>query len=218
MHVPIKDLGLKIEGSRLEPIIDQFLLSIVGIAHISLTPTFYLCDEWGVCDGSKAIGIPFHLVNEDLDALHYEKTGEREGVDARDITRYLQHEFGHVLFHGYELWKRPEMAVFGDLRQPYPESDDYPFVPFSKDFVRFLPGFYGQAHPLEDAVETMALVMFKNNSHAPKGSWPKCRVARVVLDTLGDPVPLSDERENPVPEMTQTLDDYYTNFEFVPLE
>jgi hypothetical protein len=217
MHVPIKDLGLTIAGSRLEPIVNEFRASLSSFFRFAPLPTFYLCDEWGVCDGSRAIGIPFYLANTDLAALHYEKTGEREGVDARDITRYLQHEYGHVLFHAYAMWCRSEMEVFGDFSRAYP-GDDYPFVPFSKNFVRFLPGFYAQRHPEEDAVETIALMLFSNMSYAPSGTWEKCRAVQDVLHSLGEPFQLSDEQENPVSEMTQTLDDYYTEFEAVPLD
>jgi hypothetical protein len=69
---------------------------------------------------------------------------------------YLRHEAGHAFNHAYELYRTPEWRkLFGSSRKPY--RDDYPFVPFSRDFVRYIPGWYAQKHPDEDFAETFAV-------------------------------------------------------------
>src|SRR5262245_60620554 len=58
--VPIRDLGLRIEGTPLEEVIHEFLgeLEHVGIGR--LRPHFYLSTEWGVPFGTVSIAMPFY--------------------------------------------------------------------------------------------------------------------------------------------------------------
>src|SRR4051812_30463404 len=94
---PIRDLGLTIAGTRLEPIIDDFRQELAQAGVSQPQPHFYLSDEWGVPFGTIAIGIPFYLAHPDLVALHAEQVGHIEGFDRADILRYLRHEMGHVV-------------------------------------------------------------------------------------------------------------------------
>ena len=48
---PIRDLGLKIEGTRSEPVIAEFRAEL-GAAGIKVVPRFYLSTEWGVPFGT----------------------------------------------------------------------------------------------------------------------------------------------------------------------
>src|SRR5688500_19219528 len=69
---------------------------------------------------------------------------------------YLRHEAGHAFNHAYELYRSDEWrTLFGSTRRPY--RDDFRFVPFSRDFVRYIPGWYAQKHPDEDFAETFAV-------------------------------------------------------------
>ena len=65
----IRDLGLTIEGTRLEPLVARLEgeLAAAGIAKVR--PRLYLSDEWGVPFGTVAIGIPFYLARPDLVAI-----------------------------------------------------------------------------------------------------------------------------------------------------
>ena len=109
-------------------------------------------------DGTRAIAIPFYLASDELTALHAERLGHVEGRNPADMLRYLRHEMGHVVNYAYRLFDEPEWAsLFGPMSQPYRE--EYHPIPFSRDFVRHLPGWYAQKHPDEDWAETFAVWM-----------------------------------------------------------
>ena len=146
---PIRDLGLAIAGTPLEPVVAAFQqeLEVVGIRR--LRPPFYLSTEWGVNFGTIAIGIPFYLARPELTAIHAERIGYVEGADRPELLRYLRHEMGHVVNYAYKLYEQEDWTKqFGSMAQPYQE--DYRPEPFSRRFVRHLPGWYAQMHPDED--------------------------------------------------------------------
>src|SRR4051794_30517565 len=64
----ISNLGLRLDGSELEPLIKQFYdeLSAKGLAF---QPPCHIGDEWFVPVGIPAIFIPFFLVHERLRTL-----------------------------------------------------------------------------------------------------------------------------------------------------
>src|ERR1700760_1022032 len=101
---PIRDLGLTIAGTLLEPVIAAFERELEGAGIRRVRPRFYLSTEWGVPFGTVAIAIPFYLARPDLTALHAERAGYIEGSGRRDVLRYLRHEMGHVVNYAYELF------------------------------------------------------------------------------------------------------------------
>ena len=121
-----------------------------------MKPKYYLSDEWGVPFGSTAIAIPFYLARADLLRMHTEMVGYVEGSRPAELLRYLRHEMGHVVNYAYQLYEREDWAAhFGSMMQPYVE--EYRPKPFSRQFVRHLPGWYAQKHPDEDWAETFAV-------------------------------------------------------------
>src|SRR5688500_12474355 len=108
VDLPIRELGLRIEGTALEPILDAFRaeLAAAGIARVA--PRFYLSTEWGVPFETIAIAIPFYLARPDLASLHAERAGMIEGEHREDVLRYLRHEMGHVVNYAYRLYDRPD--------------------------------------------------------------------------------------------------------------
>src|SRR5262249_59734479 len=87
-----------------------------------------------------------------------EQTGHLEGVGRVELLRYLRHEMGHVVNYAYQLYEREDwVELFGSMTQPYEE--EYRPEPFSRRFVRHLPGWYAQKHPDEDWAETFAVWM-----------------------------------------------------------
>ncbi len=129
----IRDLGLTIEGTDLEPVIAAFRRELAQAGIHRLQPYFYLSDEWGVPFETIAIGIPFYLARADLTLLHAERTGHLEGVGRVDLLRYLRHEMGHVVNYAYRLYEQPDwVAQFGAMTQPY--LDEYHPEPFSRSF------------------------------------------------------------------------------------
>jgi hypothetical protein len=163
---PLRKLGLAIAGTRLEPTIERFEQELHDLGIVRLKPRFYLSTEWGVPFNTIAIGIPFYLARPDLTALHNEEVGHIEGFSPADILRYLRHEMGHVVNYAYRLYDEEEwVKLFGAITQPYME--DYRPEPFSRQFVRHLPGWYAQKHPDEDWSETFAVWM------TPGRRWPE---------------------------------------------
>ena len=213
--IPIRSLGLGVSGTRLEPILTQFggELERAGIRRVK--PVFYLSTEWGVPFGTVAIAIPFYLAHPDLTRLHAERAGHVEGFSPADILRYLRHEMGHVVNYAYKLYERDDwVKLFGPIDKPYVE--EYRAVPFSRRFVRHLPGWYAQKHPDEDWAETFAVWMTPNlDWKAEYADRPTALAKLEYCDrTLAelkerDPVVTAADLDEDVSELSQSLDEFY---------
>ncbi len=154
----ICDFDLRIEGRPLERVIERFRAELRALGLTRLSPVFYLTDEWGVPEGTVAIGIPFYLADETLLDVQRRRGALVEGDGEEDVLRYLRHEMGHVVNYAWRLYATEEWTrLFGPMSRPYVE--DYKVQPFSPDFVRHLPGGYAQKHPDEDWSETLAVWM-----------------------------------------------------------
>src|SRR5690348_10507189 len=64
----ICDLGVRVEGSELEPRVQQ-LHDELGARGIALRPPCYLGDEWFTPSEQALIAIPFYLAHPRLKAL-----------------------------------------------------------------------------------------------------------------------------------------------------
>jgi hypothetical protein len=216
---PIRDLNLSLAGSPLEPILAEFACELDAAGIRKVRPRYYLSTEWGVPEGTVAIAIPFYLARPELTAFHAERAGYVEGSGARDVLRYLRHEMGHVVNYAYELFARAEwVEEFGPISAPYRE--DYRPEPFSRRFVRHLPGWYAQKHPDEDWAETFAVWMTPGLEwRAEYADWPvalaKLRLCDRLLAEVGDrePTVTSEELDEDVSELAHTLDDHYRDSE-----
>ncbi len=160
---PIRDLGLKLEGSPVERFVEQLYRELDAKGLAKFRPACYLTDEWGCPSGEPIIGIPFYLAHAALSEL---ERATHDLEDAREIMMYLRHEAGHAFTYAYRLhnsleWKQ----LFGPFRRPYREN--YRPAPFSRDYVRHLPGWYAQKHPDEDFAETFAVWL------TPRSNWRK---------------------------------------------
>src|SRR5262245_41330190 len=123
LGTPIRDLGLVIEGTDIDPVIVEFRDELER-AGIRMSPHFYLSTEWGVPFETIAIGIPFYLASRQLMEMHAERVGHLEGVGRVDLLRYLRHEMGHVVNYAYRLYERNDwVSGFGSMTQPY--LDEY---------------------------------------------------------------------------------------------
>jgi Putative zinc-binding metallo-peptidase len=214
-RTPIRDLKLAIEDTRLAPLIDQFLAELKAKGITRLTPRFHLSTEWGVPFGSIAIGIPFYLAQPELTELHGEEVGHIEGFSPPDILRYLRHEMGHVVNYAYKLYDQEQwVLLFGSITQPYLE--DYRPQPFSRRYVRHLPGWYAQKHPDEDWAETFAVWMTPDrNWRTEYAKWPSALTKlefceRTMAELEGrNPLVTSVELDQDVGELEYSLRDFY---------
>jgi Putative zinc-binding metallo-peptidase len=164
---PIRELGLTLAGSPVERFVEQLYRELNAKGLTKFRPACYLTDEWGCPSGEPIIGIPFYLAHAALAQLEKE-THDLE--DAREIMMYLRHEAGHAFTYAYRLHNSLEWAgewkkIFGPFRRPY--RDNYRPAPFSRDYVRHLPGWYAQKHPDEDFAETFAVWL------TPRSNWRK---------------------------------------------
>jgi hypothetical protein len=212
---PIRDLGLTIEGTPLESIIEEFRGELRAIGIHRVQPRFYLSTEWGVPMDTVAIAIPFYLADPRLTELHASRGGYVEGVDRPDILRYLRHEMGHVINYAYRLYADPRwIKLFGSITQPYEE--EYRPAPFSRRYVRHLPGWYAQKHPDEDWAETFAVWMTPGADwRGEYADWPQalakltyCGEQVKTISEL-DPHVTADDLDGDVAHISQSLDDYY---------
>jgi hypothetical protein len=214
-EVPIRELGLTIAGSPLEPVVAEFRDELRRAGIRKVQPRFYLSTEWGVVEETIAIAIPFYLARPDLTALHAERVGHVEGTSAADILRYLRHEMGHVVNYAYRLFERADwVETFGPMDQPYRE--EFRLEPFSRRFVRHLPGWYAQKHPDEDWAETFAVWMTPGLVwRSDYAEWPEAlaklqycdRTMAALADV--DPVVTADHTEEDVGELTATVEQFY---------
>lgn len=215
---PIKDLGLTIDGTRLTPVIDEFRAELAARGITRVVPRFHLSAEWGVPFGTVVIGIPFYLARPELTTLHGEEVGHIEGFNHADILRYLRHEMGHVINYAYKLYDMEAwVKLFGSITQPYRE--DYRPQPFSRRFVRHLPGWYAQKHPDEDWSETFAVWMTPGlDWRADYAQLPTALAklefcARTMEEARSrDPLVTSAELDEDVSGIFYSLAQYYENY------
>jgi hypothetical protein len=211
----LRDLGLTLVGSPLEPILKKFEKELHGAGIRRLRPRFYLSTEWGVPFGTIAVAIPFYLARSDLTALHFKRVSYVEGSSRWDILRYLRHEMGHVVNYAYRLYEQEEwIKHFGSITQPY-EEDHRP-EPFNRRYVRHLNGWYAQKHPDEDWAETFAVWMTPAlNWREEYAAWPvalaKLSFCNATMEALADREPLvtAVDLDEDVQALPYSLDQYY---------
>jgi hypothetical protein len=208
---PIKELGLKLEGSPLERFVQQLYRELERKGLKKFRPLCYLTDEWGCPSGEPVIGIPFYLANPNLARLEKEMN---DLEDAREIMLYLRHEAGHAFNYAYELYKRDEWrGLFGPFRRPY--RDSYRPIPFSRRFVRHIAGWYAQKHPDEDFAETFAVWLTPRSNWRAKykgwGALAKLRYVDRMARKFGDTEAIRPQGSTDltVEEMETTVEDFY---------
>jgi hypothetical protein len=213
--VPIKELGLAIKDTQLEPILEGFKAELAQAGIKRVSPHFYLSTEWGVPFNTIAIAIPFYLAKPELITFHADHEGFVEGLNRADILRYLRHEMGHVINYAYQLFEGEDwVRVFGAITQPY--VDEYRPQPFSRRYVQHLPGWYAQKHPDEDWAETFAVwITPGSNWRESYADWPialaKLEFCDRTLATLKDREPLvtATELDEDVADISYSVDELY---------
>lgn len=216
LNTRICDLGLRIEGSLVEPYIER-LYRELSAKHLIFRPQCYLTDSWGCPDQVPVIGIPFYLADERLRRIEEEQTGEVE--DARMIMMLLRHEAAHAFNYAYRLWEREDwQATFGSFHRPYREV--FKPEPSSREFVRHLASgpygrTYAQKHPDEDFAETFAVWLTPRSKWRQRyRGWPalaKLEYVHRVMRRVGKRMPpvTGGELLNPVEKNTALLSEHY---------
>ena len=211
LPVPIKKLGLKLEGSPIERYVEQLFkeLDAKGLKHFR--PAFYLTSEWGCPSEEPVIGVPFYLADPRLGVL---ESSVNDIENEAEIMMYMRHEAGHAFNYAYEFYKNDEWReIFGPFRRPY--RDHFRFVPFSKNYVRHIAGWYAQKHPDEDFAETFAVWLApRSNWRKRYAGWPALKKLEYVdelMEELATQRPIITRRltVDPLNRFTQTLAEHY---------
>lgn len=211
LETPIRDLKLKIEGSPLQKYVERLYAELEQKKLLKFHPNCYLTDEWGCPSGEPVIGIPFYLASAEVSRLEEERN---DLESSREVMMYLRHEAGHAFNYAYRLHRTPEWKqLFGPYRRPY--RDNYRTVPFSKNYVRHMAGWYAQKHPDEDFAETFAVWLTPRSGWRKKyrgwGAMEKLRYMDRIARELGSVDPLR-KRGTPditVDEMEGTVGEFY---------
>ena len=214
LQVRIKNLGLDIAGSGIEPLIRQLYHELES-KGIDFRPPCYLADEWLCPDREPIIGIPFWLAHPRLTALEVEMMLEAEGHSPQSGIKLLRHECGHAVNYAYELYKRTRWReLFGPFSLKY--SSVYRYRPYSRRFVVHLDDHYAQAHPDEDFAETFAVWLDPKSQWQQKyARWPaykKLLYVDSLMKRLGGQSPVVTAQPSPpwaACRMRSTLASYY---------
>jgi hypothetical protein len=162
----ISKLGLRLEGSGLEPLIKQ-LHDEISAKDLLFHPPCHIGDEWFVPVGIPAIFIPFFLVHDRLRALEKTMMLEVEGGTKDWFMKLIRHETAHAYSYAYRIPKKKRwQQIFGRTSRDQ-TPDFYRPHPFSRGYVVNLDDWYAQSHPDEDFAETFAVWL------APDADWQK---------------------------------------------
>ncbi|HXH48819.1 MAG TPA: putative zinc-binding metallopeptidase [Terriglobia bacterium] len=213
LNLRICDLGLKIEGTPIEPRIQQ-LYEELDNCGLRLRPHCWLSSEWFSPHEAPGIAIPFYLAHPRLRRLEAQQMKEVEGGTKSWCMQLLRHEAGHSYETAYRLARRKSwQRLFGRATRPYPTF--YNPRPVSRNFVLHLDWWYAQSHPVEDFAETFA-VWLRPGEHWRKRykGWPaleKLEYVDELMNELSRKPPLIKFRDevDPVKRLRQTLRKYY---------
>ncbi|PWT93810.1 MAG: hypothetical protein C5B54_01285 [Acidobacteria bacterium] len=217
----ISDLGLKLEGTRLEQIVNR-LYEDLNAAGIRFRPQIYLADEWGCPEAIPIIGVPFYLADVRLSRLETEMAGEIEAESDEEIVRYLRHEAGHAFNYAYKLYETEEWhKIFGPYSRPYRER--YKPNPFSRNYVRHIPGWYAQKHPDEDFAETFAIFIAPDSNwqelYKEWGCYNKLLYVEKVVRQWGQQEPkVTAENFDTSEDLRSSVAEHYRKYRFEPVQ
>ena len=152
----ISRLGLKLEGSPVQPLVQQLYdeLSQKGLAF---HPPCHVGDEWFVPVGIPAIFIPFFLAHDRLQKLERKIILEVEGDTPEWFMRLMRHEAAHAYAYAFQLYRKKKWQRIFGLTSAEETPQFYRPRPYSRSYVVHLDDWYAQSHPDEDFAETFAV-------------------------------------------------------------
>src|SRR5207237_8935238 len=98
----ISKLGLRLEGSGVEPLIQQ-LYDELTAKGLLFHPPCHIGDEWFVPVGIAAIFVPFFLAHDRLRALEKTMMLEVEGGTKEWFMKLIRHEAAHAYNYAYQI-------------------------------------------------------------------------------------------------------------------
>lgn len=213
LDVRLCDLGLRIEGSALEPRLHQLDLELAA-RGITFRPHYWLSTEWFCPDGVPGIALPFYLAHPRLAKLEKAQMLEVEGGTPEWCMKILRHEAGHAMDNAFDLRRRRRrINLFGKPSLEYPEV--YLPKPYSKSFVLHLDSWYAQSHPDEDFAETFAVWLTPDSDWRIRyQDWPAIKkleyMDQLMTGVAGHtPRVTTRRRMEPLDRNKQTLGRHY---------
>jgi hypothetical protein len=166
LELRISKLGLKLEGTSLEPLIKQ-LYDELSAKGLTFHPRCHVGDEWFVPIGIPAIFVPFFLVHNRLRGLERSMMLEVEGETPEWFMKLMRHEAAHAYSYAYQLQEQKKWQKHFGKTSDEETPNTYRPRPFSRSYVMHLDDWYAQAHPDEDFAETFAVWL------TPELDWRK---------------------------------------------
>ena len=213
LNVRLRRLGLRIDGSPLEPRVEQ-LERELGRAGLRFRPSVWLSTDWFSPHGVPGFAVPFYLAHPSLLRIERRIMFDAEGATHAWCMKLMRHETGHALDTAYRLHRRKSWREhFGRASTPYTAT--YVPKPGSRDYVDNLADWYAQSHPIEDFAETFAVwLASRGRWRAYYRGWPALRkleyVDALMREIADQPPPVrSRERPDSLPRLRFTLRDYY---------
>lgn len=214
MGLKFSDLDLKIEGSRIEPIVDRLYRELEN-KKLKFRPHVWVSEDWFSVDGVPGIAIPFYVVNDRLAKLHRKIMFDVEGYAEKNCIKLLRHEAGHAIDNAYRLRKsRKRQNLFGLSSTPYPE--EYAPRAYSRKFVVHLNSWYAQAHPDEDWAETFAVWLNPQSNWKKRyAKWPALNKLKLVDEMMNEisllkPPVKKKNRPGSIHSSRRKIKDYYS--------
>lgn len=207
------DLGLKIAGSQIEPVIKLFYQELEK-RGLRYRPPIWLGIEWYTPPERPGIAVPFYLAHPRLRRIERQLMFQVEGATRHECLKLLRHEAGHAFQFAYALHKRKRwQKLFGRSGTPYPEA--YKPKAYSRDHVLHLDNYYAQAHPDEDFAETFALWLTPGSRWRSRyEGWPALKKLEYVDELMSEiaqqpPRVQSRAADQRLSSIRQTLREHY---------
>jgi hypothetical protein len=199
LRVRLCDLGLRIEGSPLEPRVER-LSAELARARLRFRPSIWLSNDVFTPDGVPGFGVPFYLAHPRLARLEERHMLEVEGGDLASCMKLLRHETAHALDNAYRLHRRKRWReLFGYFSIPYRQT--YVPRPRSKRYVQNLDYWYSQSHPAEDFAETFSIWLEPNSGWRERyEGWPALKKLLFIdqlMREIAERPPLVRSRSRP---------------------
>jgi hypothetical protein len=214
LRVPLRRLGLRIEGSLLETRLERLRVELARAGLLRFRPYVWLSTSWFTPHGFTGFAVPFYLAHPRLTSLERRMMGDAEGASAVSCMRLLRHEAAHALDNAYRLHRRRRWReTFGPWSSPYRAS--YRPRPGSRRFVVNLEHWYAQSHPGEDWAETFAVWLQPNSRwrsrYAGWAALHKLRYVEELVREIADEPPRvrTRERIDPSSALDCTLHEHY---------
>src|SRR3954469_5008996 len=152
----ISQLGLKLEGTELEPLIRQ-LYDELSAHGLVFHPPCHIGDEWFVPVGIPAIFIPFYLTHERLRKLERKLILGVEAETPEWFPNLMRQETAHPYAYAYQLPRKKKWQELFGKTSAEETPQFYRPRPYSRSYVVHLDDWYAQSHPDEDFAETFAV-------------------------------------------------------------